>query len=548
MQIFELHFNPKLKEEQLFDSFVYEPENAYEKKLGSLYIIGELENAFSSNSKFLNNIAQTVKKNYYTFSIKSPEKALSHTSKKTNDFLSEEVKKENVSWLGNLNFAILSLSNSNLTFTKTGDLKVILLRQGQVIDMGKNLDREEIDPYPLKIFFNTVSGKLIEGDKILVLTKNVFEFFKEQNILSKLSQTENLDAKVLKQIIPSNLFNKDEGVKTSGICFVATLTEKQSKKESGAILFQAEKRALKKLSFLKFPQINLSKLFGWIKVPFISKVERSKIPKKIKVTIKKQDTIVEKLKTKANPLAGGKKKLLLVVILILILLFGFYIFKEASQRKEKEIKVFLEEIQKNIEQAKNLLIFKNEQEANSLFQEAWDKILLLSEKETSLKSEILDMKNLIEENLKKLNKLENIENPEIITDPDPKLFSSGLPKDFVAPSDIFAPYFSNFYFLNKETCEITKYIYLGGTNWSSAEMWNKEKINCSNPKSMTVDGSIWILNSDNTISVYYAGKYKEEININLFPKIENINKIKTKIDIPYLYLLELNFKVKNSLT
>ena len=39
MQIFEFHFNPKLKEDKVFDSFVYEPESSYEKKLGNLYII-----------------------------------------------------------------------------------------------------------------------------------------------------------------------------------------------------------------------------------------------------------------------------------------------------------------------------------------------------------------------------------------------------------------------------------------------------------------------------------------------------------------------------
>ncbi len=74
MQIFELHFNPKLKEDQIFDSFVYEPENTYEKNLGSLYIVGELQNALPQNSKFLDDLAKIIKKNYYTFSIKSPEK------------------------------------------------------------------------------------------------------------------------------------------------------------------------------------------------------------------------------------------------------------------------------------------------------------------------------------------------------------------------------------------------------------------------------------------------------------------------------------------
>ena len=62
MQIFELHFNPKLKEEQIFDSFVYEPENVYEKRLGSIYMVAELQNALPQNLKFLDELAKVIKK------------------------------------------------------------------------------------------------------------------------------------------------------------------------------------------------------------------------------------------------------------------------------------------------------------------------------------------------------------------------------------------------------------------------------------------------------------------------------------------------------
>jgi len=195
MQLFEFHFNPKLKEDYFFDSFVYEPENAYEKKLGSLYLAGDLQNALPFNSKFLDNLAQIIKKNYYNSWGQFPqtgtvpiEKALSESLKKANDFLAEEVKKENVSWLGNLNFAVLSIKDLNLCFTKTGNLKILLIRGGQIIDIGKNLDLQEIEPYPLKIFFNVVSGKLIQNDTILVLTKKIFDFFTQQNILDKISK------------------------------------------------------------------------------------------------------------------------------------------------------------------------------------------------------------------------------------------------------------------------------------------------------------------------------------------------------------------------
>ena len=215
MQIFEFHFNPKLKEYYFFDSFVYEPENAYERKLGSLYLIEDLKNALPQNLKLLDNVAQTIKKNYYNFSFKYPGKALSESLKKANDFLAEEVKKENVSWLGNLNLAVLSAKDFNLTFTKTGDIKILIIREGRIIDLGQNLNLQEIEPYPLKVFFNVVSGKLAENDIILVLTKEVFDFFVRQKLLDKISEAGEINKKSLKEILPSNLFTRGEGSKVS---------------------------------------------------------------------------------------------------------------------------------------------------------------------------------------------------------------------------------------------------------------------------------------------------------------------------------------------
>ena len=104
---------------------------------------GEVKNAFSSQSKnFLESIAKTIKKNYYSHSASGAEKSLANTLKKTNEFLDREIKKENVSWLGNLNFAALSLKNNDLVFTKAGDIKILLVRAGKITNIGKNLNLE----------------------------------------------------------------------------------------------------------------------------------------------------------------------------------------------------------------------------------------------------------------------------------------------------------------------------------------------------------------------------------------------------------------------
>ncbi len=609
MQIFELHFNPKLKKERVFDSFVYEPQNIYERKLGSLYIVGELQNTLPQSSNLLNDLAKIIKGKYYTLPLKTPKGALSEALKRANEFLSEEVKKDNVSWLGNLNFSVLSLEKQSpqtgivpLTFTKTGSLKILLLRDGQIIDIAKNLDFQEINPYPLKVFFNTVSGKLAQNDILLVLTKEIFEFFHQQNILSKIAQTEILDEKKLKEILPFSLFTKGEGAKISGICFLTLIKKEISPaKEPKEILFQKKREPLLQIPsiFLKpFQKIHPVKLLhtdfvGFNRVKLLTQRIRHISFKKLPCFWSKKTQKPLKILTKINPVkfalqlfnrvnlklniassrikslpqpilqkinlakqlkrkivlsktSNIRKNLIIILLLILFLFSGFLIFKKREEEKGIEIKSSLNKIQEKINEAENFLIFENEARANSLFKEAWVEILPLTEKKGSLKAETLSLKQSIEENLKNLNKLEKIEEPEQASEFEYKKGADSLipPENLIPPSeadfnfDLFAYYFSNLYFLDRKTCKIIKYPYLGASNWSPPQTWKEPDAHCSEPKSMAINGSIWVLNKNNSIIRYYKGVYQETINLNFFPFPEDITKIKTKPELAELYLLE----------
>lgn len=555
MQIFELHFNPK--EEKFFDSFVYEPESSYEKKLGSLYIAGELKNSLPSNSKLLDSLAQTIKKNYYTLSIKTAEKALSFASKKANEFLSEQVKKENVDWLGNLNFAVLSLNNNTITFTKTGDIKILLLRQSQIIDAGANLDMEEIDPYPLKIFFNIVSGKLIENDKIMIATKEVFNFLNQKNIIKKIASMENLDHKNIKQVLPPSLFSKGEGTNFSGICLINVLSA-ETQKSTGPIFFQNKAKfslskyispIFKKISVLKIPKFKIPK------IP-LKKLKIEPRKKKMKIPIKKAVPLVERFKKKKN-----MKKIGLVVLLIVIIFLGFYLFQARPDREEKEIRAVLEQAQEKLDQAENLLIFGNEEEANNMLKQAWIDLSSLPED----KEEIISLKQKIEETLKEINKLEYIENPEIALELSPEqsldhkeelyslsgtniFFSSSVyiyneegwrSKSIDPPFSnySFSSYFFNLYFLNKDSCQVMKYSYKGGLEWGSPATWLDDPGTECEARSIAVDGSVWILNGNKSVLRYYNGELKEEIALNFFPFPEDMI-MRTKPDTSYIYLME----------
>lgn len=210
MRVFELHFNPKGRRDNVFDSFVYEPENIQETEMGSLCMAGELTRALPQNGSFLDSVSGAIKNGFYT------RADFSEALKEANNFLDKEAKSGNVNWLGNLNFAVINIKNSILNFTKVGNIKIFLLRDGEVLDISQNLELQDQEPYPLKVFSNIASGKLSSQDKILIATQEVFSIIsKNEAVFSQLSQITN--EKELKNIFK---LSKDAFSEISGICLL----------------------------------------------------------------------------------------------------------------------------------------------------------------------------------------------------------------------------------------------------------------------------------------------------------------------------------------
>lgn len=97
-------------------------------------------------------------------------------------------------------------------------------------------------------------------------------------------------------------------------------------------------------------------------------------------------------------------------------------------------------------------------------------------------------------------------------------------------------FFSNFYILTKDG--IIKYSLqsqenntVQGTEWTKII---KDQFN--DAKSLAIDGSIFILNSNGTITEYYRGKKEQTIKLSLENPLGNNNKIFTKNDFNNLYL------------
>ncbi|MDD5638287.1 MAG: hypothetical protein PHO28_00035 [Candidatus Pacebacteria bacterium] len=311
MKIFELYFNPKAEEDKFFDSFIYEPVKSYEKKLGTLCAAGELKNAIYQNSNFLKKIANNIKENYYNISYNNPEKAISQSLKKINEFLSEELKKDNISWLGNLNFALCSIKDYDLIFTKTGDIKIILIRNGKIIEIDKNLDSSEIEPYPLKVFLNIASGKLLENDLIFIITRDLYNFFLKENIFRKISQYEFLNEKRVKNILSSAVLKNKN--KISGVCLLIILNPKNEKEESFKEIF-FKKNSFFSKSFLK-------------KIDFLKKEKKGNKRKKTKEK-KKNKKKLKSFKNYKKILKNQQKykKIIIILLLVFIFFLGIILF------------------------------------------------------------------------------------------------------------------------------------------------------------------------------------------------------------------------------
>jgi hypothetical protein len=297
MRIFQFYFNPRAREDLIFDSFCFEPENIYEKRLGSLYMVGVLKNALPKNYNFLEKISKFIKERFYKKTLSKPERALRETLKETNEFLGKIAKEGDVSWLGNLSFAILNLKNFELNFTKVGEIKFYLIRGKKVIDIDKRLKLQDIEPYPLKIFGNVVTGKLIENDLVLVLTKEVFDFFQNENLIQSIKGLDYFTEKDFKKILDEK---KETLSQVKGIAFFISLSKEISKEKKEIIAPKALKEFSLREIFSPFLKTKKLKPFSFSEI-------FSPLKEKIFALLK-------------NP------KFLLILTFILVLLIGYLLF------------------------------------------------------------------------------------------------------------------------------------------------------------------------------------------------------------------------------
>lgn len=417
MKVFEFHFNPKNKEDIVFDSFCFEPSSIDERRLGNLYTVGELKNPLPQNYKLIDLLSNQIKKEFYLSSLRSPERALTDGLKRGNDFLESLIKKGDVSWLGNLNFAVLSVKDSVFHFTKAEKMFAFLLRGGKIVNIAQKLAHEEINPYPLKFFGNIISGKLANEDIVLLLTKEIANFFISENILNEISSLSVFTDKKLKEI----LYLREKQLKDiSGVAVLVVINEEKEKLSKTGIP-QILKFDSKKESFsLKEALSPLIKILELILKGIVKILRKIPLPNfRFNIPLLK---ISHTKVNRSRSIKKSKKNILIFGAFAIILIAGFYLFQLQGQKDLAKANQMLATIQEKNINAKNLFDAGNKKESNFLFLQALAdldnlrKTLPVSEKNPESKIKVNELQREIESYLLQLNNLKIIENPEIIFD------------------------------------------------------------------------------------------------------------------------------------
>lgn len=616
MRVFELHFNIASKKNIIFDSFYYEPETAYEKRLGSLFMVGELRKTVSRDSRLLNNLARVIKTKFYGHKIYSTEKSLRETLKQANEFLQELIKQGDTSWLSNLNFAVLTLTpitprsedkkqelkGFKINLTKTGDIEILLLTQDQVLNLAQGIEPKQKEVYPVKTFFNIVSGRATKNDRILILSQNLYREFLKRKTFNQLGQLPFLDQKILNKTL------KHLGKEVSGTALLIDLSPEQKEKPNQRLIFKG--------SFLNKKIFKLFKKFFNVLKKKLAKIP---VPSFLEPIAQFLTKIFRHLAVFLNTLRSclQDKRIIWVVILLITLVLGEIVVGIEQERRSERIKAAIASAEENISQAKSFLMVGQQEKANDLFFEAWNTVepfSRLSPLNLPELAKLEEVKRQAEEKLLEINNMERIENPELFFEfkkedllPQRIIFYQGKIYAFAPYSDtIFAIekgrvvgqwsekmkpqkalvvnskllFFSkpnafgflegdrwsstfslgvlsqNFeftdlsssdhrlYVWDKKLSQIIQYRYSSNqesnsVSWQGPNPWLEKRItDVDAVKSMTSDQGVWLLKLKNQLNYYINGKLNKAVEVNTFPLVKNITKVWTSSSVPYLYLLE----------
>lgn len=223
MQIFEFQFNIK-KDNQKNETLLYQSKD----KKRSLYFIGEIRNIISRDKKLLVGLLKIIKDEYILQRSTLSNRLFNESVLRINKFLSGEILKDNIAWLGNTNLAIIYIYKNKIKISKTGKIKTFIVGDSEIEEIGlkkgEELKNKNIQG---RAFSAIISGKIEEGKRLVFITEELLALFIKNKILDKVASLKMINNKNINKII--NSLRKDS-LKISGIFSIIDMAENGKEK------------------------------------------------------------------------------------------------------------------------------------------------------------------------------------------------------------------------------------------------------------------------------------------------------------------------------
>jgi len=160
--------------------FVHEPENVFQQNLGILFGVLEINDPSPDSSYVVNYLISVIKKEFFSNIKRGTIESFEAALHKANLALSKLAEHEHISWIGKINAICAVYEKNNIHLTQTGSACALLLRSKTLVNISEGGETEA--PNPLKTFQEVVSGRLEDGDKIVVTTDEIFDIFSPEEI------------------------------------------------------------------------------------------------------------------------------------------------------------------------------------------------------------------------------------------------------------------------------------------------------------------------------------------------------------------------------
>lgn len=151
-----------------------------EQTKGRLFSLVEINNKWFPSAQIGQLIVNSLARSYFGSDSTSDLENFENAIRNTNETLTNIAHEGETNWVGNLNSALALSVDNKFHLSTTGQVNAFLFRKNKTILLNETTDGER--PHPLKTFGELTSGSLAAGDKILITTPSIFDYFTKNDV------------------------------------------------------------------------------------------------------------------------------------------------------------------------------------------------------------------------------------------------------------------------------------------------------------------------------------------------------------------------------